>query len=511
MPWKGGGIAMDSDSERNRQKVVQAAQEEAGPQGADGGYSRWPLAVAAVIVAMFMVILDTSIVNIAIPAIDRAFRVGTAQVQWVVTIYLLAVGLSAPASGWLADRIGYKRLYLAGLAVFTTGSVLCAAAPSLPLLVAARVMQAIGGGTLPPVTTALLFRIVPREKLGAANGWRGIAVLVGPALGPTLGGYLVQYVDWRWIFLINLPVGIAGMIFGAAVIPEVVGRLQSRFDAWGFATATMGLGSLLLAFSLGNQAGWGSPAIVALFGAAGVLLLLFVGIELHVADPLIDLHVLGLTSFSASLVLSVVITGGMTVVVFFLPIFLQLVRGEGALQAGWVMMPWGVASALVMPLAGRIYDRIDAKVPTLVGMMLLALSTWLLSGVSLTTPDQTIALWTVVFGIGMGLAMMPAMTAGMSVVPRLGVGRAAAMSNVVRRASGSFGIALLTVVLDNAIVSAGASLHAVNSVAYHAAFVHGLQVVFTLLTVASLLGLVPALMLRGDRGQRSAGAREERA
>lgn len=476
-----------------------------GTDAADG-YPGWPLAVVALIVAMFMVILDTSIVNIAIPAVERTFRVGTSQVQWVVTVYLLAIGVAAPASGWLADRIGYKRLYLMGLCVFTAGSVLAAAAPSLPLLVMARVVQALGGGTLPPATTAMMFRIVPRRKLGVANSFRGLALLVGPALGPTLGGYLVQYVDWRWVFLINLPIGIAGMLFGAAVIPEVLGRPDSRFDVWGFATVTVGLGALLLALNSGAQAGWGAPSILTLFAIAAVVLLAFVQIELRVADPMIDLRVLRLTSFSASVVFSIVVSGGLSSVVFFLPIFLQVVRGEGALRAGWVMMPWGVASALVMPVAGRLYDRIDAKLPVVVGTCLLAMSTWLLSGVSLSTSDLTIALWTAVFGVGMGLAMMPAMTAGMSVVPSMGVGRAAAMRNVIQRASGSFGITLLTVILDARIVAAGARRQAVNSLAYRAAFVHGLHGVFTWLTVVSLLGIVPALLLRGDRGQAAGGA-----
>jgi EmrB/QacA subfamily drug resistance transporter len=504
----------------------------------DQGYPGWVLATVALIVGMFMSILDTSIVNIAIPRIETAFGASTAEVEWVVTVYLLALGVSAPASGWLADRLGYKRLYLAAMGVFTLGSLFAAIAPSLPLLVGARVIQAVGGGILPVTTTALLFRIVPRRSLGVANGFRGIALMIAPVLGPVLGGYLVQAGDWRWIFTINIPIGIFGILLAASAVPEVWSRQSSRFDLPGFLTASLGLGALLFAVSEGQSYGWSSPAIVGLLYFAAVLLVLFVWIELRSPDPMIDLRVLRLTTFSASVVYSVLLNVALFSGVFFIPIFLQLIRGETAIRAGLVLVPGGIATAIIMPIAGRLYDRYDAKVLVVVGTLILAGSTWLFSGLTLATPDATIALWSGIRGIGMGFAMMPTLTAGMSVVPRLGLSRAAAMRNVVQRASGAFGIAGITVVLDSFIaqhasdlaarVSAGsiraqALLQLPGAVSrpgvltatmakevagriHQAAFAQSLAQIFGYLAFVALLGVIPALMLKGDRGQAPAPA-----
>jgi len=496
------------------------------PTEADAGYPGWVLASVALIVGMFMSVLDTSIVNIAIPKIETAFGVSTAQVEWVVTVYLLALGVSAPASGWLADRLGYKRLYLIAIGVFTGGSVLAALAPTLHLLVAARVVQAIGGGILPVTTTALMFRIVPRRSLGVANGFRGIALMIAPVLGPVLGGYLVQAGDWRWIFTINVPVGIFGILLAAAAIPEVSGRSSSRFDLPGFLTASFGLGSLLFAVSEGQTYGWGSPLIAGMLAAGLTLLLLFVWVELHAPDPMIDLRILRLRTFSASVVYTVMLNVALFSGVFFIPIFLQLIRGEGAVQAGLVLVPGGIATAIVMPIAGRLYDRFDAKVLVVTGTLVLAGATWLFSTLTLATPDATIAFWSAIRGVGMGLAMMPTLTAGMSVVPRLGISRAAAMRNVVQRASGSFGIAIITVILDGLVLRRASALTAalkagsaparaalglaqapatltaaIASRIQQVAFAQSLAHVFGYLALVALLGVVPAFLLRGDRGQ----------
>lgn len=530
-----GGVQRGAGSLGARQSGMRGPRGHGrgGPEpGAPHLAGNWPLAVAALIFGAFMVFLDTSIVNIAIPTLETTFGVGTRQIEWVVTVYLLALGVSSPAGGWVADRVGYKRLYLLGIAVFSFGSLLAALSPTLGVMIGARIIQAVGGGMVPAATTALLFQIVPREKLGVANGFRGIAMLLGPAMGPVLGGYLVQYVDWRWIFTINIPVGIAGILIGTMFIPDIPSRKGSRFDRWGFVTAAVGLGCLLFALSEGQSYGWGSFSIVALFYVAACMLIAFVWVELREPDPMLDLRVFKLTSYSAAIAFTVIAGVSLMAGVFFLPIFLQLVRGEGALQAGLVLLPGAAASGLVMPIAGRLYDRIDAKPLVLTGTAILTLATWLFHSVSLTTPDSTIAAWAALRGVGMGLAMMPAITAGISVVPNVGLSRAAAMRNVIQRASGSFGITVLTVLLDAGIATTAAHLSSqvtasspiarvvaargtaalvmIHGRIQAVAFAHSLDHVFGVMAGIAALGFIPALFLRGDRGQGAQQAQRRR-
>ncbi len=432
--------------------------------GAAGGPSdedapqleRWGLPLLAMVVGAFMSLLDSSIVNVAIPTMEHVFSVNTATVEWVVTIYLLALGVVVPASGWLGDRMGFKRLYLWSLAFFTVGSALAAISPTLGILIGARVVQALGGGMIMPTTMAMVYRIIPRRQLGAATAYFGMALLLAPAVGPTLGGYLVEYVNWRWIFTINLPIGVVGGILAAGTIPEFPRHEAGAFDVAGFAAASIGLFSLLFALTEGATWGWTSQPVTWLFFASGVALLAFVWIELSVARPLLDLRAFAYGQYTLSILFMVGINVALFSAVFFIPVYLQLVRGMGALPTGMVLMPGALVTGLFMPVAGRLYDRIGPRVPVVAGTLILAGSTYLFRHLNLTTPEFTIIWWSALRGVGMGLAMMPAQNAGMAVIPPAMIGRASAIQNIAQRVAASFGIAVLTVLLDNHVASQAA-------------------------------------------------------
>ncbi|MBX5476566.1 MAG: multidrug efflux MFS transporter [Clostridia bacterium] len=404
-----------------------------------------PLFVA--MIGAFMGILDGSIVNVAIPHIMNEFGAPTDDVQWVVTVYMLAMGVVVPFSGWLSDRFGSKRIYIFTLAAFTLGSVLCAFAWSVASLTAFRAVQAIGGGLLQPVVMAMVLRMVPRDRMGAAMGVIGLAMLLAPALGPTIGGYLVEYLSWRWIFLINLPIGIAAILGAMAVLPDIRGPRPKRVDWFGGLLAAAGLFALLFALSKGQSWGWRSEPIVLLFYASFVLLAAFVWWELRHPEPILPLGVLRHGAFSVSLLLGFVITVGLFSGLFYVPLFLQDIRGLSPLTTGLIMMPPALASGLMMPFAGALYDRVGPRPLIVTGIGLITYATWLLHHLSTDTPTRVIVGWMVVRGIGMGLTMMPAMTAGMSVVPEREVNAGSAIQNVIQRVGGSFGIAALTSVL----------------------------------------------------------------
>ncbi|WP_020376660.1 DHA2 family efflux MFS transporter permease subunit [Sulfobacillus thermosulfidooxidans] len=416
---------------------------------------KWGVALAVLIAGGFMAILDTSIVNIAIPKLESVFSVDTAQVQWVVTIYMLTLGVVVPLAGYLGERFGYRRIYILSLVIFTVGSALSGLSWSLSILTVFRVLQALGGGLIMPITMSMVYRMVPRESIGTAMGFWGLGIIVAPAIGPTLGGWLVEYVDWRLIFYINVPIGILGAFLALAYVPKFPSSNTGPFDMVGFVLSATGLFGLLLALSEGQTWGWNSEPIVLLLVASTLFLVLFTLWELTVKHPLLNLRVFAHGSFAMANLLVIIITVAMYSGVFYVPLFLQTVVGYGALKTGLMMMPAAAASAIMMPISGRLYDKIGARPLVLGGLLILTYTTFLLHRLSTTTPVSDVVLWLTLRGIGMGMAMMPATTAGMSAVPTELVGTGSAINNIMQRVAGSFGLAFMTAVLQSQ-----ATLHA---------------------------------------------------
>lgn len=406
----------------------------------------WGLPLAVLVAGMFMSILDISIVNVAIPTIQNEFGVTTDDVQWVVTAYTLALGVVVPASAWLGDRFGLSRVYNLALLGFAAGSALCGLAWNLHSLVAFRIVQAIPGGLLPVITLSMLYRIVPRDRLGAAMGLYGLGVVVAPAVGPTLGGYLVEYVNWRLIFFINVPIGVLGAVAAALVLPPFPRLAARRFDVLGFLAVASGLFALLLALSEGQSWGWSSYRILGLLTYSALSLALFVVIELEVDDPLLDIRVFRYWAFSYSLLLIAVLSVVLFSVVFYVPLFLQQAQGLGALNAGLTMLPQALTMGVLMPIAGRIYDRIGPRWPAFVGLSIVAFAQYLLHTLTLNTPRGHIMWLLVLQGLGLGISMMPIFTAGLAALPISRVNAGSAFNNVVQRTAGALGIAVLTTI-----------------------------------------------------------------
>ncbi|MGH3918301.1 MAG: MDR family MFS transporter, partial [Pseudonocardiaceae bacterium] len=406
----------------------------------------WGLPLAVLITGMFMSILDISIVNVAIPTIQNEFGATTDEVQWVVTAYTLALGVVVPATAWLGDRFGLSRVYNLALLAFAAGSALCGLAWDLNSLVIFRIVQAIPGGILPVITLAILYRIVPRDRLGAAMGLYGLGVVFAPAIGPTLGGYLVEYVDWRLIFFINVPIGILGAVAAALVLPAFPGRAGKRFDVLGFVTVAGGLFALLLALSEGQDWGWGSYRIMGLITFSVLSLALFVVIELEVADPLLDIRVFRYWAFSLSLLLISLLSVVLFGVLFYIPLFLQQVQGLGAFDTGLILLPQALVMGVLMPIAGRVYDRIGARWPAAIGLAIVAAGTYLLHTITIDTSREQVIWLLMLQGVGLGIAMMPIFAGGMAILPVSDVNVASAFNNVAQRVSGALGLAVLTAI-----------------------------------------------------------------
>jgi EmrB/QacA subfamily drug resistance transporter len=435
-------------TEANRDGAAWPVDGGPGPAGGSTvtSTSGWVLPLVVLVIGMFMSVLDTSIVNVAIPTIQNQFGGTTDDVQWIVTAYTLTLGVVVPATAWLGDRFGLNRVYILALLLFAAGSALCGLAWDLNSLVAFRIVQAIPGGILPVITLSMLYQIVPRQRLGAAMGLYGLGVVFAPAIGPTLGGYLVEYVNWRLIFYINVPIGILGAVAAVLVLPRFPRLARRRFDVLGFITIAAGLFSLLLAASEGESWGWYSYPILGLFTASAFSLALFVVIELEVADPLLDIRIFRYWPFTNSLILISVLTMVLFGVVFYIPQFLQVVQNWKALESGLTLLPQALIMGALMPIAGRIYDRIGPRWPATIGLVIAAGGTYLLHTLTIDTPRERVMWLLAVQAVGLGLALAPIMTGGIAGIPVAQSNVASAWNNVARNVAGAFGVAVLTAI-----------------------------------------------------------------
>jgi EmrB/QacA subfamily drug resistance transporter len=393
---------------------------------------------------MFMSVLDTSIVNVAIPVMQGQFGASPDNIQWIATAYTLCLGVVVPASAWLGERLGLRRTYLFALVLFSAFSALCGTATDLNTMIVFRIMQAIPGGVIPVTCLTILYRMVPPSKLGAAMGLYGLGIVFAPGVGPTLGGYLVEYVDWRLIFYINVPIGILGAIAAMAVLPKFPATKGRSFDIPGFLCIGAACFALLLAVSEGQQWGWTSYPVLILVAVGLNLLALFVFIELQVKQPLLTLRTFTYRPFVISLLLMAVVYTGLFTSIYLVPLFLQNVQGITPWHTGLTLMPQALVMALVTPLAGRLFDKIGARYLVMAGMTIDGIGTLLLSQINTDMSRPEIYLRLMLTGAGLSLCFMPIMTGGMSSLPPAIASAGSGMSTLVQRVSAAIGLAAIT-------------------------------------------------------------------
>ena len=453
--------------------------------------------LAAIVLGTFMAILDTTLVNVALPTLGRVFDTDLRVLQWVITGYMLAQAAVIPLAGWLSDRFGAKRIYLTALALFTLGSALCAAALSGPMLVLFRVLQGLGGGMLMPVGMAFLYRLAPPDKRGAVMGAFGIPILLGPALGPVLSGWLLEYADWRWIFLINLPVGIVAVLVGLRALPAMpTQRATGPLDTLGVVLGPLAFASLSYGISESTNAGWGGTSTLAGIALGIVALLAFGARELTTVHPLLELRVFRARDFSLAIIAQWAGFAGLFGTMFLLPLFLQQVRGYGAFETGLYTLPQALVAAVAMPIGGRLFDRVGARPPVMAGLVLVAIGMWLLSGLSAATTGEDLRLPLALWGAGMGLLMMPLSTHVLNSAPRELVSRVTSLTGALQNVVGSLAIASYATILQHRMVAhladvgAGApAAHEVPRAAQAAAFGDVYRAALVMIGVAFLLAV----------------------
>ncbi len=411
---------------------------------------KW-LVLASVMLATFMAVLDATIVNVALSKLMSSFGVPVDRVEWVLTAYLLVFSVMLPSSGWLADHLGYKFIFMAGLALFTIGSFLCSLAWDFNILIAFRVLQGAGAGILMPVGMAIIMREFPPEKRGIALGFWTVAASASVSLGPTLGGYLIDNYSWHSIFDVNVPIGMAGLVALAIILREYKSADVRKFDIVGFLSLGMFLVCLQLALANGNSAwntgGWTSSYIMTLFGLSALGLLIFMVTEFTVRHPLIELGLFRNFNFTVSNVAMFIFGVGMFGSIFVLPIFLQDSLGYTPFQAGLVFLPMGIMQGLSAPLAGIFSDRFNPKIPAILGLALMAYAFYEYGFLSYLSEKPQIMMPVYVRGLAMGLIFAPLTTMAISEITNQKMAQASGLLNVIRQIGGSLGVAFFGSIL----------------------------------------------------------------
>ena len=429
---------------------------EAGREQQGSGLDREILVLGAVVVVgMILAILDATIVNVAIPSVGEDLRTSISTIQWVMTGYLLAFATVIPLTGWASARFGAKRVWIAALVIFMAGSALAAAAWSIETLIAFRVLQGAGAGLLMPVGQTILARAAGPQRIGRVMSVIGVPMLLAPIFGPVIGGAIVGAASWRWIFVVNLPVGLVALALAVRLLPGAAPRRGDRLDVRGLALLSPGLALLVYGLSeAGAQGSFGAGRVVVGIAAGLMLIALFV---LHARragnSALIDVSLFARRGFAAASAATLFVGTALFGALILLPLYYQLVRGESPLATGLLLVPQGVGAALAMPIAGRLTDEIGARAVIPAGLILALVGTAAYTEVGADTSYVFLAGALFVIGLGLGSTIMPAMAVAYQSVSREAVAQATSALNVIQRVAGSIGTALLAVVLQRAIAS----------------------------------------------------------
>lgn len=460
---------------------------------------KWLVAIAFVI-GLFMDLLDTTIVNVALPTLGRHFHSGNTTLEWVITGYLLSLAVWIPASGWLGDRFGTKKVFLFALALFTLGSALCGVSWSMDSLIAFRVLQGIGGGMMTPVGTAMLYRAFPPEERALASAVLTAPVAIAPTVGPILGGLLVDDLSWRWIFYANLPLGIAGFLFSLVVLREHTEENPGHLDLLGLLLSGAGLPLALYALARAPHAGWTSAEVLGTGLGGLAVLALFVVRELTAKEPLLDLRLLGDRMFRTGNGVFFLTMVGVMGVLFLLPLYLQQLRGLSALQSGLATFPEALGIVVASGPAGKLYAKIGPSRMLAVALIGTGAFTGLLYLVGLTTDLWWIRGAMFLIGLTLGFVFVPVQTAIYATITSEQTGRASALFNTNRQVASSIGVAILaTILTSRSTTHVTSAVRAAAPAARAAAAQHGTLLAFhdTFLVAAviSIAGGLAALLI----------------
>lgn len=410
------------------------------------GVSRGKI-LAALLFGMFIAILNQTLLNVALPKINTEFNISASTGQWLMTGFMLVNGILIPITAYLFNKYSYRKLFLVALVLFTIGSLICAISMNFPIMMVGRVLQAIGAGVLMPLGSIVIITIYPPEKRGAAMGTMGIAMILAPAIGPTLSGYIVQNYHWNVMFYGMFIIGILAILVGFVWFKLYQYTTNPKADIPGIIFSTIGFGALLYGFSEAGNKGWGSVEVETMFAIGIIFIILFVIRELRMKAPMLNLEVLKFPTFTLTTVINMVVMLSLYGGMILLPIYLQNLRGFSALDSGLLLLPGSLIMGLLGPFAGKLLDTIGLKPLAIFGIAVMTYATWELTKLNMDTPYMTIMGIYVLRSFGMAFIMMPMVTAAINALPGRLASHGNAFLNTMRQLAGSIGTAILVTVM----------------------------------------------------------------
>ncbi|MFG6117182.1 MDR family MFS transporter [Halobacillus sp. MO56] len=465
--------------------------------------SKW-LVVVSVLFGTFTVILNNSMLNPTLPRFMEIFDANAVDVGWMLTIFMVSMGMTMPLTGYFGDRFGKKKVYLTGLSIFIIGSISGSLSPSLGMIILSRAIQGMAGGLMMPIAMALIFNAFPRNERGLAVGIYGISVMVAPAIGPTIGGVIIQYFAWPWLFLFNIPFGLLGIILSGKYLKPTKTKPDLKFDAVGFVIVTAGIGAILYALGRGRTLELlMSPLNMVLIVGGILALIAFVFYENRQEQPLLNLSVFKVPTYSISILVTSAASIGLFSGIFLLPLLIQNVYGLGEIKTGLLFLPAAAASGLFMSLGGRLLDKKGPKFVVPPGLAIMAAATLGLSFLSLDTPFWWILLLNTIRGMGMGMGNMPATTSGMNAIPEHLVAQGSAMNNILRQISSSLGIVFFSIYYE----VRRAAIEASTSLDTQAATLQTLNEAFLVSAIILIIAVPFSFILKGvesDKNEKQA-------
>jgi len=403
--------------------------------------------IAAMLFGMFIAILNQTLLNVALPRINTEFNISASTGQWLMTGFMLVNGILIPISAFLFNKYSYRKLFIIALTLFTLGSLVCAISTNFPIMMTGRVLQAIGAGILMPLGSNVIVTIFPPERRGVAMGTMGIAMILAPAIGPTLSGYIVQNYHWNVMFYGMFILGLIAIIIGFIWFRLYQRTTNPKADYQGVVYSTIGFGALLYGFSEAGNKGWGSTEIIVMFILGAVFITLFVIRELTMKAPMLNLEVLKSSTYTLTTIINMVVMMSLFGGMILLPIYLQNLRGFSALDSGLLMLPGALVMGALGPVAGKLLDTVGLKPLALFGIAVMTYGTYELTKLNLDTPYMHIMSIYIIRSFGMAFVMMPLMTAAINALPPRLISHGNAFLNTMRQLAGSIGTAILVTVM----------------------------------------------------------------
>ncbi|MEK4056705.1 DHA2 family efflux MFS transporter permease subunit [Paenibacillus sp. FSL F4-0087] len=477
----------------------------AAPSSAMDNIKKGPI-VAALLIGAFVAFLNQTLMNVALPKIMEDLGIGANKAQWLTTGYMLVNGVLIPVTAYLIAKFSTRQIFITAMTLFTLGTLVCGLSPNFSILMVGRVIQAAGAGILMPLMTVVFLTIFPIEKRGQAMGTMGIAMILAPAIGPTLSGYVVEHYSWRLLFYIILPFSVIATAIGIAFVKNVTRQSKPKLDYPGVILSTLGFGSLLYGFSDAGTDGWGSAIVIACLVVGAISLILFVIRQMTTDHPLLEFRIFKYNMYTLTTIINMLVTMAMFAGMILLPIFLQNIRGFSPIESGLLMMPGAILMGIMSPITGRIFDKVGARWLSVAGLAITAITTWGLSRLSIDTTYSYMMFIYTARMFGMSMLMMPIQTAGLNQLPQRLNAHGTAMSNTLRTVAGAIGTAILVTIMSSKLKSHLADTLATGQIATDDkaamlratadATIYGVNYAFVVATAMTVVALLLAFFIR---------------